>query len=80
MSKAIRLAKADMELIEKAVMRSASDINADLSLIHTTSPRMGKLVDHGFFDAISPELSGRRTTGYNLTQKGRNAFAQAVRA
>lgn len=80
MQKQIRLAKADMEIIEMAVMRSFSAEAEDISLIHTTSPRMEKLVARGYFDVISPELSGRRTTGYNLTGKGRQAFSMAAGA
>lgn len=80
MQKQTRLAKADMELIEMAVMRSFSAEAEDISLIHTTSPRIDKLVERGFFDVIPATLSGRRTTGYNLTSKGRQAFSMAAGA
>ncbi|MEY8772985.1 hypothetical protein AB6T85_21470 [Erwinia sp. ACCC 02193] len=80
MAKQIRLAKADMELIEKAVMCGMSADAGEIALIHTNSPRIEKLVANGLFDVISPKLSGRRTTGYNLTLKGREAFTRAAGA
>lgn len=80
MPKKIRLAKADIELIEKAVMRGLSEEAGEITLIHTSSPRIEKLVTNGLFDAIPPKLSGRRSMGYNLTQKGREAFTRVASA
>ena len=76
-----KLPKADIILIELAMQRDLlNDVseNAEtFSLIHTSSPRIEKLVANGFFEAIPPSVSGRRSMGYALTHKGRAAYTQS---
>ena len=80
----IRLAKADFSLIEKAIVRDmendVSHHGDSFSMIHTTDTRIEKLVAAGLFEAIAPATSGRRSTGYALTSKGRAAFNQLNQA
>lgn len=76
-----KISKAGMALIEKAaikdLMNDVSDEADPFTLLHTSCSSIGKLVDNGYFEVVHPQVSGHRSIGYTLTQKGRAAFNHA---